>query len=579
MRALSPERDAQKFASAMWRLGRALEQSSRTEAALELYESVVTQPAASAVLLEPLSVRLAELGSKRLADCLERWLSLDAAAAPKLAPRLVELRDAEGDQAGAVRALEAAFAADAANAPVRDRLVDHYERSEQWGRASDALRRAIAASPDDRAALLRWFDVLSRAGAHEERLHSIDVAIVQRPGDVELLALRSSARERAGDIDGAIADLESAGALEPRSLQSLLDLLTRAAGAAGRPLADAHTLRLADLLIRFGRPREARTHLEQLLARSPGRRDVLQKIALAASAERDWRAAGEAHRELLRLAEREDAHDEVARAAVAMFGAYEKAGLLDEARAILRPTIDAWAARGDVSWELERLCEAIGDVGRLAHVLARRADALPASPERYALLTRAARLELDHGGDPAAALASLEGVPDGSVDPVELAALRARANVALGRGAEALALLADAAERTRGNRPQFAAVQLEIARAHLSTDDLVEAFEALKAGFAADWRTGEIAMLLGLVAVDLDDDKTAERALIAVTTMPPRKDAPDGPNKALAFYHLASLAYLRGDVAKAKLLAAKAVGGDPAQQGAARGLLEKLRAL
>jgi hypothetical protein len=71
----------------------------------------------------------------------------------------------------------------------------------------------------------------------------------------------------------------------------------------------------------------------------------------------------------------------------------------------------------------------------------------------------------------------------------------------------------------------------------------------------------------------------SERALIAVTTMPPRKDATDGPNKALAFYHLAALAYHRGDVAKAKLLAAKAVGGDPAQQGAARGLLEKLRAL
>src|SRR5579862_7935408 len=99
-----------------------------------------------------------------------------------------------------------------------------------------------------------------------------------------------------------------------------------------------------------------------------------------------------------------------------------------------------------------------------------------------------------------------------------------------------------------------------MARAYLAEDDLAEALESLKAGFAADWRTGEVAMLLGLVALDLDDDKTAERALIAVTTMPSRKDTTDAASKALAFEHLASIAQARGDVAKAKLLATKAAG-------------------
>jgi hypothetical protein len=99
-----------------------------------------------------------------------------------------------------------------------------------------------------------------------------------------------------------------------------------------------------------------------------------------------------------------------------------------------------------------------------------------------------------------------------------------------------------------------------MAKAYLADDDLLEALEVLKAGFAADWRTGEIAMLLGLVALDLDDDKTAERALIAVTTMPARKDSGDASAKALAFEHLSSIAQARGDVAKAKLLATKAAG-------------------
>ena len=149
----------------------------------------------------------------------------------------------------------------------------------------------------------------------------------------------------------------------------------------------------------------------------------------------------------------------------------------------------------------------------------------------------------------------------------------------MGHVDDALVALADAAERSRNNRPQLAAVQLEIAKAHLSVDDLAEAHEALKAGFAADWRTGDLAMVLGLVSLDVGDEKTAERALIAVTTMPQRKDVTDAPARALAFYHLASMAYARGDVAKAKLLAAKAIGGDPTTQGPARLLLEKLRSL
>jgi thioredoxin-like negative regulator of GroEL len=344
------------------------------------------------------------------------------------------------------------------------------------------------------------------------------------------------------------------------------------------PVDGAHVLRLADLLIRFGRPKEARAQLERLRARSPGRRDVLRKIALAASAERDWAAAGDAYVELLHLAERDDARDEVARVAAAMVGAFEKAGRVDDARSILRPTIDAWVARGEGSADLERLCEAVGDFERLGEALARRAEAQSNPADKQALLLKAARLELDHGGDAGRALALLDRARAAGPEHIEVATLWARAQVSLGHAHEALSALSEIAERSRNSRPQLAAIQLEIARAHLAVDELVEAHEALKVGFAADWRTGDLAMLLGLVALDLGDEKTAERALIAVTTMPARKDVADGPSKALAFYHLASMAYVRGDLAKAKLLAAKAVGGDPTAQAAARVLLEKMRA-
>jgi tetratricopeptide (TPR) repeat protein len=579
MRALSPERDAHKFASAMWRLGRALEQSSRTEAALELYESVLEQPAVDPDLLGELSVRLSELGSRRLGDCLERRLSLDPRAAAEIAPRLVALRDAEGDRAGAARALEAAFDVDPTSASIRDRLVDHYEQEQRWDRAADVLRRGIAATPDDRALLRRWLEVLGRAGAHDDVRRAVDAALLRHPNDAELLAARASARERVGDVDGAVVDLEAASAGDSRLLHPLLDLLLRVV-AGGTTAGDgAHVLRLADLLIRFGRPKEARVHLERLHARSPGRRDVLRKIAFAASAERDWDAAGGAYVELLRLAERDDARDEVARVAIALVGAYEKAGRIEHARAVLRPTLEAWMARGDGSAELERLSEAVGDFEGLAHALVRRAEANPNPAEKQALLLRAARLELDHGGDPAHALSVLEQARAAGSDHLDVTILWARAQVTLGQVDVALAALSEAAERSRNSRQELAIIQLEMGRAYLAVDDLAEAHEALKAAFASDWRAGDLAMLLGLVSLDLGDDKTAERALIAVTTMPPRRDVADGPVKALAFYHLASMAYGRGEVAKAKLLATKAAGGDPSAQAAARVLLDKLRAV
>jgi hypothetical protein len=109
-----------------------------------------------------------------------------------------------------------------------------------------------------------------------------------------------------------------------------------------------------------------------------------------------------------------------------------------------------------------------------------------------------------------------------------------------------------------------------MAKAHLSVDGLVEAWNALKAAFSAEPRDGEIALTLGLLSVDLDEGQMAERALMAVTKM---KSPGDPSSKAVAFYHLARMAYLKGDTAKARLLATKAAEG---QHNVARRLLEKI---
>ncbi|MGH7732746.1 MAG: hypothetical protein ACREOE_03350 [Gemmatimonadales bacterium] len=93
------------------------------------------------------------------------------------------------------------------------------------------------------------------------------------------------------------------------------------------------------------------------------------------------------------------------------------------------------------------------------------------------------------------------------------------------------------------------------------------AWNALKAAFVADARHGEVALLLGLLSLDLEDGKTAERALTAVSKMTSRVEP---AQKGLALFHLARLAQAKGDVAKARLLATRALENDPAQHGARR---------
>jgi tetratricopeptide (TPR) repeat protein len=188
-------------------------------------------------------------------------------------------------------------------------------------------------------------------------------------------------------------------------------------------------------------------------------------------------------------------------------------------------------------------------------------------------------------------------------------------------------------ERSGGKRPRsLAGVYLELARAHLhrSLDELAEALHALKAGFAIDFRNGELAMLLGLLALDLGDEKTAERALLAVVTLAPKEEsnpelsttgerasfappapsspvvgdaaaaAPmpvdrgserflpesarieastaDPPRDALvALCHLASMAYTHGDFFKARRWVSKAIREDPSYPEALA-LLQRLDA-
>ena len=202
---------------------------------------------------------------------------------------------------------------------LRERLVAHYEEQGQWPHAAAALRRAVEASPKDRALLVKLVGAYQRSGAHGDVLRTLDVALAGRPRDAELLALRATAREQGGDVDGALIDLEAACAVDARRLGALADLLGRAASRLGHPAADAVTLRLAEVLARLNRPSEARAALERLRARGPRGAEALHRIALLASAAQDWGAAADAYRDLVSIDDKARTPEAVLSLASALF--------------------------------------------------------------------------------------------------------------------------------------------------------------------------------------------------------------------------------------------------------------------
>jgi tetratricopeptide (TPR) repeat protein len=572
--ALAWEAHAPPVRAVEWRLGHALEKAGRSSEARDLYEGILDREPTDRDLVSRLAARLDALGSERLADCLERWIAIDPTAAPGIANRVVELRDRRGDRQGAARALETAFSIDPTHADIRDRLIAQYEERGQWAEAAGALRRAIDASPKSKGLFPKLVEAYRRAGDQEALLGALDAALTKRSRDAELLALRAQAREERGDVAGAIADLESASTVDAKRLGALLDLLERVAAHAQTPAEEAHLIRMAEILTRLNRPKEALAALERLRVRNPSHRDALHRIALTASATEDWGAAANAYRDLVALLGGLEPEKEALGLATALVDAFQRAGRSAEARGPLGRVVDAYASSPSAEPELERLCEAAGDWGRLAELLVGRAERQSGADQKVGLLVQAARLRLEKGADAKGALSVIEQARAIAPGSTEALLVWSRAQVALGHSDVALAALGEASGKGRVAAPVLASLQLEIARAHLAADGLVEAWNALKAAFVADARHAEIALLLGLLSLDLEDEKTAERALTVVTKTASRVEP---AQKARAYFHLARMAQAKGDVAKARLLASKAVESDPRQLGA-KTLLAKLAA-
>ena len=578
--------DQESRVDTTWRLGRALEGAGRIDDAIKRYESLLDREITDTALLPALSERLGALGSGRFGDSIEELLGRDTDVSTKraLAQKLLELRDEQGDRSAATRALELAVDVDITNAPWRDRLIRVYEENGEDARANAVLARAFEAAPEDRALLARLIELGQKCGEHEVVLGALARAIAAHPGDVAPLRLRAAALQSIGSFEAALADLESAYLLDGDAGDLILLLgrhfeQTRSLARGPDAASHAYALRLINLLTHTNRTEEARRELELFLAESPEHKDALSRKAALAAAEGNWAAAADACRALLPLAE-QGGREELLPALLALAVACERTKQLKEARAALERAIELAPDNPEIMQRLERIAEASGDSDAVANLLEARALQQETAGERAKLLLRAAKVLLQGARAPTAALRLIDRVRAETPDNGDATLLWAEAHVALGQRAEALAALQTVVEQNRGKRSSLLArVYLEIGRTHLASDDIVEAFEALKAGFGVDWRNVEIAMLLGQMALDLDDDKTAERALTAVTTMPSRREGGNegvtAKLRAIALFHLAAMAQQKGDLAKARRLAKKAATEDPSST-TVQALVQKL---
>jgi tetratricopeptide (TPR) repeat protein len=418
------------------------------------------------------------------------------------------------------------------------RLVESRDRQGDRAAVIRALGIAVNATPWDRDLLVRLVEAQRSLGADGESLGMLDEAISSRPADGELFMLRAQARESVGDVDGAVDDLNAVR--DPRHAERVMEILTC------------------------------------VLSRHAHHEGATERLAALAAASGDWARAADAYGELVRQSGEPRAH-----LVLAFAQACEHTGRASDACDVLERALLALPDDLDIARRLERACEIVGDKKRLASLLARRAEQTLNAAEKATLLVRAAALLIWDVGEPEAALGLIERALSEAPENIDVALASAHLYTALGRTREVIAALGEAVKRNRGKRnPTLANLYLEMAKAHLAFDELVEALDALKAGYTIDVRCPGLAMLMGLVAIDLGDERLAERAFSAVATVAARDDdgwddSASNDSKVIALFHLASLAHAKRDLVGARRWAARVLDEDPQHHGALA-LMERL---
>ena len=607
------------------RLGALLEQQWDEQGALDAYHAALDwDPKSRELLRQIVRLSMNRDDSMALGDAIDQLLVVeDGEEAAELSLRLADIRGRHGDPEAAARALEQGFAARPGDARLKQELVRLYTASGAFrelsalhvreaeaeadprarvaalsraaallrdevgdpSAAAEILARALSVEPGNREVLVALVEVYSAAGEQARAVAAVGQALAVQPGDPWLYRARASLHEELGRGQAALLDLEQAYEKSGGGYaDELVEALSRAAAACAlRGTVEARAserglrLRLAEVLTRKGEVERARAELTEL-TRTDGRdRGALRALAILEEVAERWDAASAIYRRLLALEDGEA----LVETALRLADACARCDRLGDARGALERARRVAPDNDAVRERLRAVYNATGAGRELAGLVLEDAARSSDVAGRFAHLVYAGRLLLAEG-DAAEAVPVLEEAKGLRPEDGEATLLLADAYALTGRAVEARTILEAAVAALKGRRSKpVAAIHRRIARLDLAHGDRSAALGALTRAFDSDPQNGQLAMELGAIAVEFDENDLATRAFRAVTLM---KSAPPGSTegvttqlRALAYYHLGRMAFLQGDRRKARLMIDKAVADDPGLD-AARALLEQLRA-
>jgi tetratricopeptide (TPR) repeat protein len=577
LEAAKAQRDQARGVALSLRLAGLLERSGRTAEALDAYREVLRADESNLVALRAVArVSEGSADSEAVAATLERLLTVEKGrAAAEVALRLATIRAEQWNDAAAERALLEGFSADPSHTGILTELSDRYVERGQWQRLVEVLERALAAKPHDREIALRLSEASSRIGQHDRALEILDSLQTGRRSDAGLahqrFVLLSAARRR----EEALEALEQAARLDPRHIDQLALELERASVEIEAARIEPRMLGLVELVERAGQGVRARELLKRLAQGNPPPRAALERLAKLEQAAENWTEAMGAYRRLLSL----DLGDELPDVALALADACEKAGRAADARADLERALETAPRSMKLRARLRSLYEKIGARDQLARMYLTEASEQGEGLAQIGAMVNAGAVMLE-SGNATQAMRVLERAHEQEPAHIEAAALLAKAYRKVGRREDGLAALhATVARHSKTRSKDVARLHRLIADLYLEGDDLAEALEALRLAFDLDKSNADAALLLGLVALDLDDYRVAQQALqaVAMARAASGDAAISAQNRAIAYYHLGRMAQLTGDGTRARLMAAKAVAEDPTS-AEAKTLLEEVGA-
>ena len=569
-------RDVTSVVQLSLRLVGILESEGRVNEALDVCRSALEWEPTQRELLQSV-LRLAEATGDAvlISDALEGLLRTSyGEAAATLARKLSTMREELGDPEGAERALALGFEANPRDSSLRDLLLVRFSERQEYDRVAELLGRALRETPGERKLLERLVEAHRAAQNPEAALGVIDDLIRAEPDKVELYRRRAVVLGDLGRDDEAVRAFERAFASDPSVVSELIEAIERAIVRAD-PADEARlTLRLVEVFESSGDLPGARARLAEFVRANPNDLGALRRLASLESRTGNIEGALDTLAQLVDV----EQGDALIETALRYSEACELSGRLADSRPALERALRENHLHPELRQRLEAVYELLGARRELSDMLLEDASNEVDPALRLTGFLRVGTLLLED--DAPAAVQVLESARHENPESVEVVVLLARAYASARRAEEALSLLNAIAEANKGRRTKaLGGIYGTMAQIHLDEGYLTDALQALNKAFDLDPKNGELAMRLGQLAVEIDEDEVAQRAFRAVSIMkPPAPGSTEGaPSdaKADANYYLAVLARKAGDPRKAKVLLAKALA-EKSDHAGARQLLAEL---